>query len=84
MHWPIFDTNEGCVAHVFGLGEARLIASAPALLAALQELTDCIEAVKISESGNRVWMDTRDWCGGIKGYTIEARAALALATGGVK
>lgn len=28
QHWPVFDGSQGCVAHVFGLGDAKLFASA--------------------------------------------------------
>lgn len=78
LHWPIFDDQCGCVAHVFGQREAKIFASAPALLAALQGLLTLRYFKGVEE---------------MRGTTIAkiavekldaARAALALATGGVK
>lgn len=42
----------------------------------LGRLVTAIETTKTSERHNRVWMDTRDWCGTIKALAIEAREIL--------
>lgn len=55
---------------------AHRLALAWNALPILERLMEAIATTKTSESGNRVWMDTRDWCGSIKGLAEEARTAL--------
>lgn len=42
-----------------------------AVKARLEELKQAILDAKVSESGNRVWMDTREWCGHIKELALK-------------
>ena len=69
--WNVYAKSENPVARASSVGDARLIAAAPDMLEALEELVGTLD------DGDTVWMDVETK----RPVTEKARAIIAKATG---